>query len=154
MRSEKGFSLIEVIISILIVAILAVGLMQGLNVAIIARDTANTRTTSESLAVSQIEKIKSGPYSVAQAGTGNYTSTIPSLANGYRFASVSADNNTVVNSLFGIPWDVVNDVPWTATTPSDPGIQKIIIIVQSNRGNASNGAYKEIFRLIDFKVNR
>jgi type II secretory pathway pseudopilin PulG len=153
-NAERGFSLVEVTIGILILALLGVTFMEALSTAVTARNTADVRTTAESLATGQFEKIKSGAYSVATAGSANYTSTIPTLPDGYRFATVDTDNNTVIDNIFGIPWNLDSDIMWTESSPADPGIQKITIIVQSRTEISSKGVYKEVFRLTDFKVNR
>jgi prepilin-type N-terminal cleavage/methylation domain-containing protein len=154
-ETERGFSLVEVTIGILILAILGVTFMQAVSTAIMTRNKADVRTTAQSLAESQIEQIKSGPYFVTQStegNMGNYTDTISTLPHGYRFATLDTSNNIVTDHIYGLPWDVTTDTLWVTT--SDPGIQKLTIIVQSSVDVTSKGVYKEIFRLIDFKVNR
>jgi prepilin-type N-terminal cleavage/methylation domain-containing protein len=153
-ETERGFSLVEVTIGILILAILGVAFMQAVSTAIMTRNKADVRTTAQSLAESQIEQIKSGPYFVVQDSIGDYTDTISTLPHGYRFATLDKSGNIVTDHIYGLPWDVTTDTLWLEENTSDPGIQKITIIVQSSIDVTSKGVYKEIFRLIDFKVNR
>lgn len=152
--NEKGFSLVEVIISIALLSLVAVALLVALQTAITVTHLANVRTEAVSLADSQIEAIKAGPYFVSQNGTANYVSMIPLIPSGFRFSTVDGNSNTVNCTIYGIPWDIINNVRWTNTTPSDPGIQKVTLIVESDRLTNSRGVYREVFRLVDFKVNR
>ncbi len=155
LREQEGFSLIEAVIGMLVLAIVALALLMALNTAIRARNQANVRTTAESLAYSQVEKIKAGPYEPAQGTSGNYTATITGISASYRLSTLDADGALVENAIYGIPWDVSSDQKWTQTMPADPGIQKVTVIVESNNQLVSpDGRYREIFRLIDFKVNR
>jgi prepilin-type N-terminal cleavage/methylation domain-containing protein len=154
MRSQKAFSMLETVIGIAVLGILAVALAMGTQTGIMASHMANVRTTAEKLAVSQMETIKSGPYVVAQSGEADYTSTIPALPAGYRLITLDSSSTPVADQIIGLPWDVGTNSLWTASSPVDPGIQKITIIVESNAELNSQGVYREIFRLTDFKVNR
>ncbi len=67
MKSEKGFSLIEVMIAIALLGIIGVAILGALATASNAMFVADERATAESLARSQIEYIKNQPYA------GSYT---------------------------------------------------------------------------------
>jgi prepilin-type N-terminal cleavage/methylation domain-containing protein len=154
MRSEKGFSFIEVMIGIAILGILSSAFLMAIMNGTMVSHQANVRATAEKLAVSQMETIKSGPYFIAQSGQADYTSAVPAPPSGYRIDTLDSTSTPVTGHILGIPWDFVNNTKWTGTKPLDPGIQKITIVIQSNAELNSHGVYKEIFRLTDFKVNR
>jgi prepilin-type N-terminal cleavage/methylation domain-containing protein len=63
MKGEKGFTLIEVVIAIGILGIIAAAFMAALAGASRALFIADERATAESLARSQMEYVKSQPYS-------------------------------------------------------------------------------------------
>jgi prepilin-type N-terminal cleavage/methylation domain-containing protein len=151
---ERGFSLLEVLVSAALLAMVGVTFPAALDMGIRASNQIDVRTTAQSLAGGQMETIKAGAYAVAQGGTGNYTSMLSAIPAGFRFDTMDSNNNIVTDSVYGIPWDVAGNAQWTKTKPSDPGIQKVTIIVNSKNELSSGGVYKEIFRLTDFKVNR
>ena len=156
MKSARGFSLIDVTIGILVLAILSVAFLMAVSTATRTNNQANVRTTATSLADGLMEAIKSGPSSVAQGVTGNYTASISAISvpPSFRFATLDSGNSTITDRVFGMAWDVASDALWAKTTPADPGIQKVTIIVESNDSLYSSGGYREVFRLVDFKVNR
>jgi prepilin-type N-terminal cleavage/methylation domain-containing protein len=68
-KSQRGFSLIEVVIAIGLLGIVGVALANGLSGSSKALITADERTTAESLARTQMESIVLQPFSTS----GNYT---------------------------------------------------------------------------------
>jgi prepilin-type N-terminal cleavage/methylation domain-containing protein len=154
MRSEKGFSFIEVMIGMAVLGILAIAFQLAIQNGVIASNQANVRTTAEKLAVSQMEAIKSGPYQIASGGLADYTSVVPAPPSGYRIKTLDNSSAVVADYIYGIPVNLAGDGQWTVSVSGDPGIQKVTIIVESNADLHSHGEYKEIFRLTDFKVNR
>lgn len=62
LKSQKGFTLIEIIISIALIGIVGVGLLSGLGVASKALNTTDIQETAKNLAEMQIEYIKGLPY--------------------------------------------------------------------------------------------
>jgi prepilin-type N-terminal cleavage/methylation domain-containing protein len=66
MKSEKGFSLLEVMLAVALIGIIAVALLLGLGGASRTMSIADERATAESLARSQMEYIKNQPYSDVQ----------------------------------------------------------------------------------------
>ena len=64
-RSEKGFSLIEVVIAIALLGIVAVALLGGLSTASRAILTADERASAESLARTGMEYVRNQDYSLA-----------------------------------------------------------------------------------------
>jgi len=154
MRSEKGYAFIEIMIGIAILGILAAAFMMAIMNGTIVSQQANVRTTAQKLAASQMESIKSGRYLLAQDGQADYTSEVPAPPDGYRIDTLDKSSVAVAAHIYGIPWDVSTNDIWEGTKPLDPGIQKVTIVVWSSADLHSHGAYKEIFRLTDFKVNR
>ncbi len=63
MKNEKGFTLIEVIIAVALLGVIAIAFLGALGTASLAMFIADERATAESLARSQMEYIKSQPYS-------------------------------------------------------------------------------------------
>jgi len=84
MKSEKGFSLIEVMIAIAILGIIGVVFLGALATASKAMFVTDERATAESLARSQMEYVKNQPY---------LTSYDPSIPDEYTDAGYSATIN-------------------------------------------------------------
>ena len=62
MKSEKGFTFVEVVIALAIVGVIAVGFASGLGTAAKGMLTADERETANNLAGSQMEYVKNLPY--------------------------------------------------------------------------------------------
>ena len=62
MKKERGFTLVEVLISIAILGIIALAIFFGLSAASKTLFLADERTTAESLAKSRMEWVKNQPY--------------------------------------------------------------------------------------------
>jgi prepilin-type N-terminal cleavage/methylation domain-containing protein len=62
MKSEKGFTLIEVIIAVALLGVIAIAILSALSTASLAVFTADDRATAESLARSEMEYVKKQPY--------------------------------------------------------------------------------------------
>jgi prepilin-type N-terminal cleavage/methylation domain-containing protein len=160
MKAERGFTLIELLVGMVIFAVIAVAFLMAVNTAMIASYEANVRTKAKSLATSQMETIKNGPYIQSQNGTASYDSTFSTMPSGYMFNTLDANGNLVDiadgsgnptnNNIYGVPVDST----YNNNSSSDLGIQRITIIVESDAEPNSHGVYKQIFTLIDFKVNR
>ena len=65
MEAEKGFALIEVLVSLSIIALVAVGFLSGLSTSLRSLMVTQETTTAESLARSQMEYIKNQSYSTS-----------------------------------------------------------------------------------------
>jgi prepilin-type N-terminal cleavage/methylation domain-containing protein len=78
-KSEKGFSLIETIVALALLATIGVSFFNGLVTTSTARVTADEKVSSKILAEILMENVKKQSYSI----TGNYTYTIPDEYTGY-----------------------------------------------------------------------
>ena len=61
-RNRKGFTLIEVLIAGVILAVVLVGFLQGLNVTLLGTDRDSKMNSAQHIAQSQMEYIKSRPF--------------------------------------------------------------------------------------------
>jgi prepilin-type N-terminal cleavage/methylation domain-containing protein len=127
-KSEKGFSLIETLIAIVLFGMIAVAVSLGLSMAARANIISDEQTTAESLARSQIEYIQKQPYdSINNPPVYSLVSNIPA---GYSIPAPLAirldpKNNGINN---------------------DDGLQKINITVLHGT--------KTIFTMEDYKVKK
>ncbi len=127
MKSEKGFTLIEVIIAIALLGIIAAGFFMALSTASKAIILADERTTAESLARSQMEYVKNQAYD-------------------------DTNNPPVYQQLPSPPTDYTINItaewldPNGDGTANDDGIQKITVTVSHNT--------KQVITLEDYKVDR
>jgi prepilin-type N-terminal cleavage/methylation domain-containing protein len=154
-NSMNGFTLVEVLIAVAILAVVGVGSLTALTTATKTRAQANVRTTAVTVAETTMETIKnqSLPYKFAPNSlTGaDYTDAWLDIKGNYpaNFLLFTLDNagTQVADKVYGLPWDLNNNrIIYGETNPADPGIQKVTVIIQFNG--------KEIYRLADFKVRR
>jgi len=126
--SSRGFTLVEVLITIALIGAIAVAFFSFMSAATSALIHADERTIVESLARSQLEYVKNQDYN-------NSTATYPKIPSasipvGYTIWSRNG-NGTVVNGgatdrVIGIPWDSADNKPATG----DTGLQKIALVIE------------------------
>ena len=140
---NKGFSLIEVLVGMAILSIVAAGVLALMFTSTNAVMQARVRTTATNVAKTEMEYVKALYY--FPAASGGFATYVPSAppAN-YTVSTLDRSNTKVDGSIYGIPWDVTTNAPYTpsGSSPIDPGIQKITVIVNYN-GNV-------VFTLVDF----
>jgi prepilin-type N-terminal cleavage/methylation domain-containing protein len=126
-HNQKGFSLIEVLVALVLIGVLGTAIPAGLSGANRATITANQHTTAESLARSQMDYVQNQPYDSVNA-TPVYA-VITDLPFSYSIVTPMAQRLD----------------PRGDGTANDDGLQQITVTVK--KGDTV------IFTLVDFKVN-
>jgi prepilin-type N-terminal cleavage/methylation domain-containing protein len=132
-KRERGFTLVEILVAILLLGIIGVAFFGGLSTASRVIILGDERATSESLARTEMEYVRNQDYYIAPW-----------------FYEIPPSTNPV-------PWDPTHTVPTgydgynvtvTAESLNDPdnGIQKITIIVEHPD--------KEVITLVSYKSAR
>ncbi len=137
MKSEKGFTLIMVLVAIAILGLIAVIFAGGISTGAKSVFVSDERATAESLARSQLESIKNQPY-IYYSDDPHDTYEIISTPDGY---SIELDV---------IPFDPDTETPYSESDgifDTDDGIQKITVTVDHHDKYA-------VFTLEDYKVDR
>jgi len=127
MRSQKGFSLIEVLVAMALLGVLGVTVPSALSGAIGATNSMNRHTTAESIARSQMDYIQDQTYD--DTNDPPVYDVISDVPDGYSFATPMAARLDPRGDGFD----------------NDDGLQEITVTVQ-------DGA-KIAYTLIDYKVN-
>ena len=137
MKSEKGFTLIMVLVAIAILGLIAVIFAGGISTGAKGVFVSDERATAESLARSQMESIKNQSY-IYYSDDPHDTYEIISTPDGY---SIDLDV---------VPFDPDTATPYSESSgvfDGDDGIQKITVTVDHNDKEA-------VFTLEDYKVDR
>jgi prepilin-type N-terminal cleavage/methylation domain-containing protein len=138
---SRGFTLVEVLITIALIGAISVAFFSFMSVATSALIHADERTIAESLARSQLEYAKNQVYNPNLVNGQATYEKIPSasIPPGYAMCSVSRNGSVVENVIIGIPWDT--DTDDNKPSPTDTGIQKIALVIKHQD--------KEIYTFID-----
>jgi prepilin-type N-terminal cleavage/methylation domain-containing protein len=147
MNKEKGFSLLEVALSIALLGMVATAILGGLSTISNASFTTDRQSIAISLAQSQLEYIDSQPYQEAPDGGEVSYIEISDVPSNY---SISSIDRTLVKvagtpgtaSIIGVPWDSSSG----QAVVSDEGLQRISLIIY-------NGD-KPVLELDAYKVKR
>lgn len=134
MKSEQGFTLVEVLVAIGLLGIVNIAIFGGLSTASKVLLVADERATAESLARSQMEDIKHQTYDMANDPP-QYSIISLSGYNGYDIMPLAQR------------WDAANHV----VSANETGIQKIAITVRHNNKSIITSGN---FTLEGFKVDR
>ncbi|MCJ7575936.1 MAG: type II secretion system GspH family protein [Dehalococcoidia bacterium] len=139
--SSRGFTLVEVLITIGLIGAISVAFFSFMSAATSALIHADERTIAESLARSQLEFVKNQGYnSTLVNGQATYEKTpSASIPAGYAMCSVNGNGSVVENVIIGVPWDT--DTDDNKPSPTDTGIQKIALVIKHQD--------KEIYTFID-----
>ncbi len=133
LKSEGGFTLIEVIVAMAIMAAVIVIFLVAMVTTGKALLIAQERTTAESIARSVMESVKQIPY-YSEDGSNIYISeenTADYLINHPNFSiwSISEwdiNGNTEVNGVVGVNWDIESN----EVAGVDNGLQRIVLIIK------------------------
>ncbi|MBA7712416.1 hypothetical protein ES703_121390 [subsurface metagenome] len=128
MKSEKGFTFIEVVIALAVLGIIAGGFLGGLTTASKGLMIADERETANNLAEAQMEYVKNQEY--------DSTNNPPQ----YELLDYIPDGYSI-----SVPMAERLDADGDGYLDEDEGIQKIAITVRHNG--------KEVLTLEDYKVN-
>lgn len=130
MKGEKGFSLVEVMIAVLLLGIVSVALLSAVSTASKAVFIADGQASGESLARSEVEYVKSQGYSAAPWSYELPSGTSPTGQFPAWWEEVSPPH--------ALPEDYVNYIVTVSASPlyaTDNGIQKIEVVVSAPSGS-------------------
>lgn len=142
MKSEKGFSLMEVMLAIALLGIIAVAILSGLFTAYRAFFIADERATAESIARTQMEYIKAQVYSPSATQATYLKIDDGHIPAGYTICSLNRNNQVVEDVVYGVPWNSQSGQPLSA----DAGLQRVKLVIEH--------LDKQVLTLEDFKVSR
>ena len=125
-KSERGFTLIEVLIALGVLGIIAATFLTALAVSGNSVILTDEKATAESIARSQMEYIREQQYIDAPAGEERVYAELDISEEhpNYSIWSVNRDEE-VVEEVMGIPWDSEDNVART----SDAGLQRIKLVL-------------------------
>ena len=142
-------TLIEVLVSLALFAIIAIAFANGLGTASKAGFTADVRTNAESLARTQMEYVKNPSCAYEEAldgGVANYTKIDMSSFPHYSICSYNRTGppTNCGNSdlIIAIPWNSGNNT----AADTDTGLQKITLVIKHEGNN--------IITLEGYKIDR
>ena len=129
LSSQQGFSLLEILVALGILAAAAVTFLAGMETSSMAVMLSQERVAAESLAKSQMESIKSWEYDEVNSTPNYEAAKLPDTA-GYDIA------------ISALRWDPVLNIEST----DDTGLQQITVTITSDE--------EQVFELVGYKVNR
>lgn len=134
MKSEKGFSLIEVMIALALLGIVGVAFLGALGTGSRVIFIADKRATAESLARTEMEYVRNQDYitaldydpGVSGSGEAIYEK-IAEIPEGYTIMSVDRDGDTV-EDIIGVPWGPDPEINQPLVV--DVGLQRVKLVVK------------------------
>jgi type II secretory pathway pseudopilin PulG len=134
LRSSVGFTLVEVVVAIALLALVVGGVLTTMTVVFNMQTRNDQQRTAEFLTRSEFEYIKSQPYSWGNI-SGNYRPLYEKVQNTLNYSldvvAIPIDNSTYKD--LQPPIDPVTGSPVYPAYVDDKGIQKIIISVYSGK---------------------
>lgn len=136
LKKEKGFTLIEVVLSLAILGIVAAGFLGALASGSRGISMADEQATAESIARTQLEHVRGQDYiDYSEASHAVYTKTSAPATYSVDLSAVPFDPDT------GLPYGQLGGV-----FDQDDGIQSITVVVKHNS--------VEVFTLEDYRTLR
>jgi len=133
-RDEDGFSLVEVLVTIVIVGITFAALLGGLITTIAVSSLHRKQATADSVARSAAEWVKDSvqtPYANC-AGAGTYSLSGLPKPSGYSVAIQSVEYWDGAGPVVGIPYSLDSHIGQPCPAGGDKGVQRITIVVTSS----------------------
>jgi type II secretory pathway pseudopilin PulG len=147
MQAEKGFTMVEVLISITLLSVVGIAILSGLVTIFKSESVSGTQTAGMSVAQSQLEFVKNevfnldatdkvGYYNITSIPSGYTVWTVPRGANADGTGQPVQCTTGPKGGLIGIPWDSQpgsgHDKALTPSGSSDKNIQKITAIINKD----------------------
>jgi prepilin-type N-terminal cleavage/methylation domain-containing protein len=137
--SEDGFSLVELMITIVIVATVFAALLGGLVTSIVVSSHQLRQSTADAVARSAAEWIKdpiANPFQPC-ATTGTYSLSGFSVPSGYSVTITAVENWNPTTTTFTAPYALDSNFQPSLSGCSDHGLQRITIAIQSTDSRAN-----------------
>jgi hypothetical protein len=129
-RSERGESLAELLLAVLVLGTVTIAVLAALGASIIASDTHRKEASANVLLVSALESVKGQPYVLCDtAGTGSYSTAGLPLPAGW-------SGSVTVTAVEG--WD---GTTWVACPTADSGLERVTVQVTSSDGRGTASAH-------------
>jgi prepilin-type N-terminal cleavage/methylation domain-containing protein len=145
MKSEKGFTLVEIALALALLGVVAAALLSALATGSRAILIADERATADSLARTQIEYVRDQPYSAAPW---NYTVTSSNLSSTDEPDWWTADPPSLLSSDYET-YTAKIDVQLIHAL--DDGLQRITVLIEHAVVGETT---KEIFTLVGYRSLR
>jgi prepilin-type N-terminal cleavage/methylation domain-containing protein len=130
LNEEAGFSLAEILITIVIVGIVFAAVLGGMVTSIVVSDVHRKQASADALARSAAEALKDQAVAyVSCAGPNAYASALPAAPGGY---SVSVADVAYWDGTSSDPMDFSGSCPG-----QDQGVQRVTIVVGATGGGAT-----------------
>jgi prepilin-type N-terminal cleavage/methylation domain-containing protein len=140
MWDQKGFTLIEVLIAVLLTAIIAIGIFVGLRTIILLYGDTNTHEIAKDMAASGMDDIMSQPYANTYtifsptSGPVGTVITIPSGAGWTANDTISGVTVGGTNAAYSLTVNSSGNLTGTITVPSISSGAQTIVITGANSG--------------------
>jgi|SRR3954452_9113832 prepilin-type N-terminal cleavage/methylation domain-containing protein len=140
LHREDGFSLAELLITIVLVSVTFVAILTGLMTTIRVSAAHRTQATTDAVARSAAEWVKDSqrnPYRTACSGTGMYTTAGLAIPTGYSAAITRVEYWDGSAPAASGTYDLSSHIQSSCPGGSDKGLQRITIVASSSNGQAT-----------------
>ena len=152
-RNRKGFTLIEVLIAGVILAVVLVGFLQGLNVTLLGTDRDSKMNSAQHLAQSQMEYIKSLPFNAAiNTSSCSCSNKPPEDCSLSCYNIVPEAPEDYIIDIVACSWCEDGCFPEPPPDPCDPLKQLITVTVSYQSQNLASQDYSVVLK--GYKIDR